>query len=178
MFALFTDPMLQFKLSLLENAMALPQQNTPKMKPKYANEFLQLIDSATGDDKIAKLKQYATYPPLNYLLSLNFNDSVTLDLPIGVPPHKRNSDTHPDLYAALSSSIKRLQICIKSNKNASIPKRKKEQIFIQLMESLNEAEANILIACKDKQLQLIYPTITKALLIEHLPGLIGVSSTL
>jgi hypothetical protein len=172
----YIDPLLKFNLELKEAANMEINPHNRNATPKYAHEFLKLIDDANGDEKVSLLKKYAAYPPLNYLLSLNFNDEVVLDLPIGVPPHKRNAETHPDLYAPLATQIRRLQSCIKSPKNATIQKRKKEHIFIQMIEGLNEGEANVLVSCKDKNLTLMYPTITKEFVGSILPTLIGIKN--
>lgn len=129
-----------------------------KVTPKFANEFLAYISEAAGDEQLRLLKEYGGKPPLNYLLSLNFNKTVSLQLPEGTPPHKRNEADHPDLFSPLSAHIGRLKNCM--SKVTNVPKLKKERIFIEMMEIINPAEGDILVACKDRALNELYPKIT------------------
>lgn len=129
--------------------------------PKFAHEFLQLIEKANGDEKIELMKKYGGHPPLNFLLSMNYNKNVLFDLPSGMPPYKRDEATHEDLFSPLASQIRRMFSCLSSNK--TIPRFKKENVFIQLLEAINPKEADILLACKDRALTELYPSITKEL---------------
>ncbi len=141
-------------------------------KPKYANEFLDLIEKAkTEDEKIAALKLYGSYPPLNFLLSMCYNSKVEFELPAGMPPYNRDEATHYDLFSPLGSQIRRMQICLKSNGNT--PRFKKESVFIQMLETINPKEADILIACKDRALTEMYPSITKELVAKVFPAYVS-----
>ena len=137
-------------------------------EPKYANEYLDAIDKAKDEEKLVLLKKYGAFPPLNFLLSMNYNKSVVFDLPGGMPPYKRDEATHSDLFGPLASSVRRLQTCLSSNK--MVPRYKKENIFIQLLEVISPKEADILVACKDRQLSELYPTITAELVKSVFPA--------
>ncbi len=136
--------------------------------PKFAYEFLDKISKAENKQEL--LWEYAKIPPLNFLLAMNFSPSVVFDLPEGMPPYNRNEADHPDLYAPLSTSIKRMQICLKSNKNTK--QIKKEAVFIQILEGINPKEADILVACKDRALNEYYPLITRELVESVYPDLV------
>lgn len=141
-------------------------------KPKYANEFLDLIEKAkTEEEKIEAMKQYGGYPPLNFLLSMCYNKTVEFDLPGGMPPYNRDEATHYDLFSPLASQIRRMQVCLKSNKNT--PRFRKENVFIQLLEAINPKEADILIACKDRAITELYPSITKELVAKVFPAYVS-----
>lgn len=116
------------------------------------------------------MKQYGNSNPINYLLSLNFNDKVKLDLPEGVPPYKRDDLTHADFQGALVHSIHRLKNCLPY---MQMKKFAKERIFIEMLESIPPKSAEILIFCKDKALQELFPNITKELVAKHHPHLVG-----
>ena len=138
------------------------------VKFKYAYEFLDAIQKAENDEKrVEMLKLYGGTPPLNFLLSMCYNQSVVFDLPSGMPPYKRDEATHPDLFSPLASQIRKMQICLKSNR--ATPKYKKEMVFVQLMECVNPKEGDILVACKDRALIELYPAITKELVASALP---------
>jgi hypothetical protein len=135
---------------------------------KHAFEFFKLIQAAgTEEDKIVLIKKWGATLPLNMLLSLNFDSTLALDLPEGMPPHKRDEQTHFDLFAPLASQLVRLKACLKTSK---IKKMDKERVFIQVIENVSPAEADILIACKDRALTEMFPSITKELVAKVYPG--------
>lgn len=135
---------------------------------KYAYEFLDKIEKATGDDKKRLLREYGARPPLNFLLSMNYNSSIVFGIPSGTPPYRRDEATHADLFSPLASQIPRMKNCLKSNTH--IPRMKKEHVFIQLMEAINPKEGDILVACKDRALTELYPTITRELVQSVFPA--------
>jgi hypothetical protein len=126
-------------------------------KPRFSDEFLKLINDAPEGERVNVLRQYGGFTPLNYLLSMNFDENVVCDLPEGMPPYKRDEATHPDLQGLLQSQIKRMANCFKTS---SIPKIKKEMLFIQILESIPPQEADVLVHVKDKSLTEMYPNIT------------------
>ncbi len=141
------------------------------VKPKFAFEFLDMIAKLEGEEQEAKLKEYGALSPLNFLLAMNFDSNVVLDLPSGMPPYNRNESDHQDLYAPLSTCIKRIMLCTKQNTQTR--KVKKEHVFIQMLEGINPKEADILVACKDKALHELYPTITKELVQKVFPAYVN-----
>ena len=99
-------------------------------------------------------------PPCNFILSLNFNQTVKLDLPEGMPPFElQHMDqlTDPDFMGLLASSISRLRHCsIKSD----LKPKKKEQIFYDVLINCPMKDAEIVCAAKDRALEELYPSIT------------------
>ncbi len=140
----------------------------------HAYEQLEAIDKATGEEKEFLLKTYAPKAPLNYILSLNFNDKVRLGLPEGMPPlnpKEMDSITHPDMMGNLSSSIHRLKNCMIENR--AMPQTKKEEIFIQVLLACPLKDAEIVCSAKDKALTELYPSITKEFVKSVFPSLTG-----
>jgi hypothetical protein len=127
------------------------------VQPRFAHEFFGAI--AKSSDKAASLKEYGVKPPLNFLLAMNYDERVEFDLPEGMPPHKDITEAHQDLYAPMASSIRRILMCLKSD--TRLPRYKKENVFIELIESLNPEEANILVFAKDRALIELYPWLTR-----------------
>lgn len=137
--------------------------------PKFANEYLDAISKAkTEEEQLTLLKKYGAIPPLSFLLSMNYNKTVVFDLPEGMPPYKRDESIHPDLFAPLGSQIRRMLVCLKSR--AEVPKWKKEGVFIEILEAINPAEADILVFCKDRALTELYPAITAELVAKVFPS--------
>ena len=130
-------------------------------KPIHAYEFLDAIEKETDVfKKQALLKEYGAKPPLNFLLSLNFNNQVKLDLPEGMPPmDDKDMDliTHPDFMGQLAGSIARLRHC---TAQSDLKKFKKEQMFYEVLINCPMKDAEILCSAKDKALLELYPSIT------------------
>ncbi len=134
----------------------------PSIKLVHAFEQLDAIEKATGDEKVALLKEYGAKAPLNFLLSLNFRSDIKLDLPEGMPPLEANEldqVTHPDMMGNLASNVHRLQNCLPGN---NLKAFKKEDIFIQVLLSCPLKDAEIVCFAKDKALEELYPSITSA----------------
>ncbi len=143
------------------------------MKLVHAFEMLDKIEKSEGEEKIKALKEYGGKSPLNYILSLNFNTKVSLDLPEGMPPlepEEMDGVTHPDMMGNLSSNIHRLNYCLKES---NIKNFKKEDIFIQVLLACPLKDAEILCAAKDKALEELYPSITKEVVQSVYPSYIG-----
>lgn len=143
------------------------------VKPKYANEYFGIIGEA--DDMKAKLREFGSYPPLNYLLAMNFDERIVWDLPEGSPPVKPTHGENPDMFAPLASCIKRIMVCLKSDNR--LPAWKKENIFIQVLEGLNEKEQEILVSAKDKALTELYPWLTSEFVSSVYPDYVHKAST-
>lgn len=124
---------------------------------RHAFEFLALINEAkTEDDQIILLKKWGGIVPLSMLLSLNFNSKLKLDFPSGAPPYNRDETIHPDMATPLSGQIQRLKACVPNN---GIKRMDKERVLLQVLEQISFKEADVLIACKDKALNEMFPNI-------------------
>lgn len=152
----------------------------PEMKEKeltegnarQAFEYLKLInDASSEEEQIRLLKKWGDKPPLNLLLSLNFNPKIELDLPSGMPPpetYKRDETTHPDFFTPMAGQIQRLMGC---KKPAIIKKQMdRERVFLQVLEHIGPKEADVLCAAKDKSLKESYPKITAELIAKVFPN--------
>jgi len=133
------------------------------IKPIHAYEFLDLIASKTDPVEFNKaLLEYGSKTPLNAILSLNFNHTIKMDLPEGMPPmDTKDMDalTHPDFMGLLSSGLHRLRHCLVSS---DLKKFKKEQMFYDALINCPLRDAEILCSAKDHALEELYPTITAA----------------
>lgn len=132
------------------------------LKKIHAYEQLDEIEAEKTDmERKAKLlHQYGKTSPLNFILSLNFNKTVQLDLPEGMPPmdlKDMNQQTHPDFMGLLSSSIARLRHC---TTKSDLSRIKKENLFYEVLINCPLKDAEILCSAKDKALEELYPSIT------------------
>ena len=126
----------------------------------------KLVDK---NEKINLLRKY-DYPIVRALFTLNYNPSYKLDLPQGIPPFKRLTDT-PIGYqqSILFNELKRFYIWMDPSLN--INKIKKESLFIDMLEALHFTEADLICKVKDRLLTDLYPTLTESLVRESFPGI-------
>ena len=131
------------------------------MKLIHAFEMLDAIEAeADAYKKKLLIELYGATSPLNFLLSLNFNHNVVLDLPEGMPEidvKHMDIHTHPDLQGLLSGGIARLKHCLVSSE---LKKFKKEQMFYEVLINCPMKDAEILCSAKDRALEELYPSIT------------------
>ena len=143
---------------------------TRKIKSIHAFEQLSEIDDATGDEQVALLKLYGAKLPLNMLLSLNFDNTIKLSLPEGMPEldlKHMDANTHPDMAGLLSSSIHKLKYCLDSNK--VMKSFQKEKVFYETLINIPLKDAEILCSAKDHALEELYPNITAELVASVFP---------
>jgi len=145
------------------------------VKPIHCYEQLDEIEKEKDETrKLQLIKEYASRPPLNFILSLNFNSTVKLDLPEGMPPmDPKDMDmlTHPDFMGQLGSTIARLRHCVPGN---DLKKFKKEQIFYEVLTNCPLKDAEILCSAKDKALTELYPSVTGELVAKVFPKYVKV----
>lgn len=131
------------------------------LKPIHGHEQLSLIDLEQNEKKKKMLlAEFGAKSPLNFILSLNFNDGVQLDLPEGMPeisPNHLDSLTNDDFMGLLASSISRVRHC---STKSDLTRTKKENIFYEVLINCPLKDAEILCSAKDKALEELYPTIT------------------
>ena len=97
---------------------------------------------------------------------------VGFDLPEDTPPYKFDPN-QPYGYAEthLTKEIRKLYIFL--NDYVTIDKKRKETLFIQLLENLHFREAELLLAVKDKDISSIFHGINECLIREVFPDLLS-----
>lgn len=110
---------------------------------------------------------------LRGLLRMNFDASLKLALPEGVPPFRKSTSPVGFGETTLKASAKGWYVFSKELA-PTLNQTKRESIFISLLEKLDAKEAEILLNAKDRKLNL---GLTKKLIDEVFPGLIRSEST-
>jgi len=124
------------------------------------SEVLQKVSNAkTKAQKIKLLQEYNT-PALRSILIVNYDDSVVSLLPPGDVPYVPNDAPAGTEHTVLEHEYRKLYLFFKGG-SSSLKQSKREDLFIQMLEGLQETEAAVLIAAKDKVLHKKYK-ITKA----------------
>lgn len=131
------------------------------------SEILQKVNNAkTKAEKSDLLLRYNSQT-LRSLFIWNYDDSVVSMIPEGEVPFKKNNVPKGTDHLYLENEGKKLHYFVKGG--ATISQLKREEIFLGLLESLHEDEAEVLCLVKDKQLQKKYTRISKALIQETFP---------
>ena len=142
------------------------------VKAVHCFEMLDAIVKEKDPVRFKKaLQWYGAKSPLNFILSLNFNHTVKLELPEGMPPldlKDMDAQTHPDMMGLLAGSIHRVRHCLTSN--TTLTKNKKEGIFYEVLINCPLKDAEILCSAKDHALHELYPAITAEAVAEFFPA--------
>lgn len=139
------------------------------MRRNFHDLFTQVNEASTKAERIRILQQYNT-KPLRNLLALAFDKNIELDLPDGAPPYKRDESTPAGMSSTdLMNEMRRV---VRTAKSDPLNKVRKEVIFVQVLEGIHYSEADILIACKDKQLSKLYKNINREIVNKAFPGML------
>ena len=133
------------------------------------HEVFDLVQSTRDlKERDAIIKKHESFA-IRTILQVNFSDWIKFDIPEGAPPY--TPDTRPPEKAAgrINKSIRVLKDLVVGSK---MPKYKKEMRFVQLLESVNEKDAEILVAMKDKKLNKLYSSLTEAFVKRNFPKII------
>ena len=129
------------------------------------HEILTKVNNAKDKPaKIAVLKKHDSVA-LRQVLKGAFDPKIKWDLPEGVPPFKRNDAPAGTEHTSLFSEARRLWHFVK-DADPNLTKAKREMMFIQLLEGLQEDDADLMIAVKEKSLNKRYKGLTDAVVKE------------
>lgn len=120
--------------------------------------FTQINNAKDKPKKIEVLKKHDT-PAMRSLLKAAFDPKIEWDLPDGIPPYIKNEAPAGTEHTSLLTEAKRLYHFIVGGNN-TINKLKKETMFIQMLEGLQEKDAEVLIAIKNKNLNTTFKGLT------------------
>ena len=119
--------------------------------------FTEIQDAPTRAERQEILKKNDSFS-LRTILQLNFDSTISLDLPEGKPPY--TCDEIP--FGQPDKKIKMLGYCTKGNNKLN--PIKKERLFIDILESLTEEDANIVCLSKDAKLMKEYSRVSESLI--------------
>lgn len=115
--------------------------------------------------KVDLVKEYKSNFAFRTVLQGNFVDNIKFPFPPGPPPYipkpeKESVELNPKLF--------NFARCFDRSEH----QWQRERYFTSILENVDAKDAKIIIAMKDKKLTELYPTITKELIKEAIPGLI------
>ena len=153
--------------NLMNPAMMKQSQNTAGIgeNVQLMSEILKKINNAKDKPKkIAILKENAS-APLKQVLKGAFDPAIVWDLPVGDPPFMKNEAPIGTEHGLLRNEAKRLWHFVKGA-DAATTKTQKETMFIQMLEGLQEDDAEVLMSIKNKNLNNTYKGLTANLVKE------------
>ena len=109
-------------------------------------------------------------PGLTDILRINYDDSIVSVLPLGAPTYKQDDAPKGYEYTVLNKAYTQFKYYFKGPVSSGMKPLKREGLFLNLLESLNVEEAELLIQAKDKKMK--SKGITKRLVNDAFPGLI------
>lgn len=134
------------------------------MKPPrylYPHEVFGALEKMDSfHDRVAFLQAKQSFS-IRTILQCNFTPSIVLDLPDGSPPFERDVLPVGNSMGRVDKAVKVLGQLIAPNgvPTKGLSRMKKETRFIQLLESVYEKDADVIIAMKDKALSKMYPAL-------------------
>ena len=142
---------------------------------RYPSEvFTKLGEIDSFHDRVAYLQEEQTFA-IRTILQCNFTPTIRLDLPDGTPPFTRDILPGDNSLARLDRVIKSLgRIALIGDQAPAVglEKMRKETQYIKLLESVNEADADVIIAMKDKALTKKFPVLDYVLVKAAFPTLL------
>ena len=124
------------------------------------NEIFDKVSKAkTKPQKIDILKEHES-DSLKMLIKSSFDPKIEWVLPVGNVPYVANEAPAGTEHTVLESECRKIWHFIKGA-DRQTPQFKKEQMFVRMLEGLQEEEAKVLISAKDKKLHQMVKCLSK-----------------
>jgi len=133
-------------------------------QPLVHEIFTKINNAKDKPKKIEVLKQYDN-SAIRQLLKAAFDPKIQWDLPEGDPPFIKNEAPAGTEHTSLISEARRLYHFVVGGNNR-INKLKKETMFVQMLEGLQEKDAEVLLLIKNKKLNTVYKGLTASMVKE------------
>jgi len=139
------------------------------MQKSFYEIFEEVEKAKTKADKQAVLRKYSG-PALKTVLGYTFNPNVKWLLPEGTPPYTPLKEGS-DMEGRLLSELRRLYLFVEGNDptQKNLKQVRREQLFINILESIDPGDAKVLIGMKDGKLP--FKGITRKLVADTFPKL-------
>lgn len=106
-------------------------------------EIINKLDGMSEDDQLIWLKKNKSYG-LDTVLEGAYNPLVEWLLPNSRPPWTKNNTKN--LEGAFWGEVRRLRIFSKSGAYDTLNQLKRESLFIQMLESIDDADAEVVVS--------------------------------
>jgi len=140
------------------------------MARKLVSEVLDAAGKIIKRDDRIKFLQLNKSPGLTDILRIQYDASIVSVLPEGAPSYQKDDAPKGYEYTILNKAYTQFKYFFKGPVANDMNPLKREGLFLNLLESLNPEEAELLIAAKDKKMKC--KGITKKLVMDAFPNLI------
>ena len=140
------------------------------MARKLVSEVLEAAGKIVKRDERIKFLQLNKSPGLTDILRIQYDDSIVSVLPEVAPSYQQDDAPKGYEYTILNKAYTNFKYFFKGRVANDMKPLKREGLFLNLLESLNPEEAELLIAAKDKKMKC--KGITKRLVNDAFPNLI------
>jgi len=151
--------MVQDNPNLISKTSMTAMSNTSGVKGETVHEIFTKINNAKDKPKKIEVLRKYDQPYIRQLLKAAFDPKIKWVLLEGTPPHMPNEAPVGTEHTLLRNEARKLYHFIEGGDNQT-NKIRKEQLFIQILESLHVSEAQVLIHIKDKTLNKTYKGLT------------------
>ena len=131
------------------------------------SEILDLVSKAPNKAKKLELLKQHDSSTLRTILQGAYHPEIEWLLPEGTPPFTKSQLV--DLEHVLFKEARKLYLFVKGG-HATLKPNRREQLFVELLETLAPADADLICAIKDKKIP--YKGINPALVREAFPGIL------
>ncbi len=132
------------------------------------SEILKLVSKQPDEAGKVLILQKLQCPALLTILQGAFDDRIKWALPEGAPPYKPTDA--PETHNVLHSDIRKMYLFIEGG-HSTLKQTRREQLFIELLESVHENDAKVILAAKEKTSPVA--GLTKHIVQKAFPGLIA-----
>ena len=140
------------------------------MARKLISEVLTEAGQLSKREERIKFLRMNKSPGLTDILRINYDETIVSALPLGAPSYRQDDAPKGYEYTILNKAYTQFKYFFKGPIANKMKPLKREGLFLNLLESLNPEEAELLIAAKDKKMK--YKGITKKLVSDAFPNLI------
>ena len=140
------------------------------MARKLVSEVLEQAGAIVKRDERIEFLQQNKSPGLTDLLRINYDADIVSLLPMGAPSYQQDDAPKGYEYTTLNKAYSQFKYFFKGPIGNKMKPLKREGMFLNLLETLNPEEAELLIAAKDKNMKL--KGITPSLVTDAFPNLI------
>lgn len=121
------------------------------MSSEGVAETLKRINKIRAkSDRVEELRKYNDNFAIKALLDIVFNPNIEFLLPESDPPYKAADKAH-DIQNVLKREVRKMIYFINTPQGQNLRPFKREQIFIELLESVDPDDAVMLLKIKNKK---------------------------
>ena len=139
------------------------------MQKTFYEIFKEIHNAKKKAEKIAVLHHYSS-PALKTVLGYTYDPRINWLLPEGEPPYKP-LPKGADQESALASELRKLYLFVEGDMDAqkNLKTHRREQLFIDMLESIDPRDAKVLIGMKDGKQP--FNGLTRRLVAEAFPNM-------